>query len=136
MTKMKFPQSSVTRYLLSNVSGQVPPPIMSSSKVTSGVAPLSFSSITTKGLGKGANAKHSILTYEVIDTFENKSLIEITLSTGRFHQIRAQMAFIGHPIIGDKKYGAPYSLPNQEIALYACKIVFKHPTSKKIKTLF
>ena len=78
-----------------------------------------------------SNAKHSILTYEVIDTFENKSLIEITLSTGRFHQIRAQMAFIGHPIIGDKKYGAPYSLPNQEIALYACKLVFNHPTSNE-----
>ena len=75
------------------------------------------------------NAKHSILTYEVIDTFKKKSLIAITLSTGRFHQIRAQMAFIGHPIIGDKKYGAPYSLPNQEIALYACKLVFNHPTS-------
>jgi 23S rRNA pseudouridine1911/1915/1917 synthase len=41
------------------------------------------------------------------------------------------MAFIGHPIIGDKKYGAPYSLPNQEIALYACKLVFNHPTSNE-----
>ena len=77
------------------------------------------------------NAKHSILTYEVIDTFKKKSLIAITLSTGRFHQIRAQMAFIGHPIIGDKKYGAPYSLPNHEIALYACKLVFNHPTSNE-----
>jgi 23S rRNA pseudouridine1911/1915/1917 synthase len=77
------------------------------------------------------NAKHSMLTYEVIDTFNKKSLIAITLSTGRFHQIRAQMAFIGHPIIGDKKYGAPYSLPNHEIALYACKLVFNHPTSNE-----
>ena len=77
------------------------------------------------------NAKHSTLTYEVIGTFKKKTLIAISLSTGRFHQIRAQMAFIGHPIIGDKKYGAPYSLPNQEIALYAYKLIFKHPTSNE-----
>jgi len=76
-------------------------------------------------------AKRSELSYKVINSLENKSLLEVSLSTGRFHQIRAQMAFIGHPIIGDVKYGAPEPLPNQEIALYAHKLVFSHPVSNE-----
>ncbi|MCH2391748.1 MAG: RluA family pseudouridine synthase [Nitrospinales bacterium] len=80
-------------------------------------------------------AKRSELSYEVINSLENKSLLEVSLSTGRFHQIRAQMAFIGHPIIGDVKYGAPEPLPNQEIALYAHKLVFSHPVSNEEITL-
>ena len=80
-------------------------------------------------------AKRSELSYEVINALENKSLLEVSLSTGRFHQIRAQMAFIGHPIIGDVKYGAPDPLPNQEIALYAHKLVFSHPVSNEEITL-
>jgi len=80
-------------------------------------------------------AKRSELSYKVINSLENKSLLEVSLSTGRFHQIRAQMAFIGHPIIGDVKYGAPEPLPNQEIALYAHKLVFSHPVSNEEITL-
>ena len=80
-------------------------------------------------------AKRSELSYEVIYSLEKKSLLEVSLCTGRFHQIRAQMAFIGHPIIGDVKYGAPEPLPNQEIALYAHKLVFSHPVSNEEITL-
>ena len=80
-------------------------------------------------------AKRSELSYEVIDLLGKNSLVEVTLVTGRFHQIRAQMAFIGHPIMGDVKYGAPTSLPNQEITLYACKLVFNHPISNEKITL-
>lgn len=80
-------------------------------------------------------AKRSELSYEVINSLEKKSLLEVSLSTGRFHQIRAQMAFIGHPILGDVKYGAPEPLPNQEIALYAHKLVFSHPVSNEEITL-
>ena len=81
------------------------------------------------------SAKRSELSYEVIHSLEKNSLVEVTLSTGRFHQIRAQMAFTGHPIMGDVKYGAPNTLMNQVIALYACKLVFNHPTSSKEITL-
>ena len=80
-------------------------------------------------------AKRSELSYEVINSLEKKSLLEVSLSTGRFHQIRAQMAFIGHPILGDVKYGAPEPLPNQEIGLYAHKLVFNHPISNDEITL-
>ena len=76
-------------------------------------------------------AKRSELSYEVIDLLGKNTLVEVTLSTGRFHQIRAQMAFIGHPVLGDVKYGAPEALLNQEITLYAYKLVFNHPISNE-----
>ena len=76
-------------------------------------------------------AKRSELSYEVIDLLGGNTLVEVTLSTGRFHQIRAQMAFIGYPVLGDVKYGAPEALLNQEITLYAYKLVFNHPISNE-----
>ena len=77
------------------------------------------------------NAKEALLDYEVIETFADTSLIEIRLHTGRFHQIRAQLSVIGHPIVGDKKYGASSALPKERIALHAQSLTFNHPTSKE-----
>jgi 23S rRNA pseudouridine1911/1915/1917 synthase len=77
------------------------------------------------------NAKEALLDYEIIETFAYTSLIEIRLHTGRFHQIRAQLSFIQHPIVGDKKYGASSALPLERIALHAQSMTLKHPTSKK-----
>ncbi len=77
------------------------------------------------------DAKEALLDYEVIEAFANTSLLDIRLHTGRFHQIRAQLSFIGHPIIGDKKYGASSALPEGRIALHAQSLVFNHPTSKE-----
>jgi 23S rRNA pseudouridine1911/1915/1917 synthase len=77
------------------------------------------------------NASEALLDYEVIDTLTNTSLLDVHLHTGRFHQIRAQLSFIGHPIVGDKKYGAHSTLPDGKIALHALRLTFKHPTSKE-----
>jgi 23S rRNA pseudouridine1911/1915/1917 synthase len=77
------------------------------------------------------DAKEALLDYKVIENFEKTSLLNIRLHTGRFHQIRAQLSFIGHPIVGDKKYGASSVLPAGRIALHAQSIIFNHPTSKK-----
>ncbi len=77
------------------------------------------------------DAKKAELFYIVTETFAHGSLLEVTLKTGRFHQIRAQLAFIDHPILGDVKYGAPHPLPGQQIALYAWKLVVQHPVSKE-----
>ena len=77
------------------------------------------------------NAKEALLDYKVIETLQNTSLLDIHLHTGRFHQIRAQLAFIGHPIVGDKKYGAHSALPEGQIALHAQRMLFNHPASKE-----
>lgn len=75
------------------------------------------------------DAKMAELTYSVKKSLLKKSVLEIELKTGRFHQIRAQLSFIGHPIIGDLKYGGHSSLPGNQIALYSERLVFHHPIS-------
>jgi 23S rRNA pseudouridine1911/1915/1917 synthase len=68
------------------------------------------------------------LSYRTLNGQKEKSLLEITLLTGRKHQIRAQFAAQGHPIIGDIKYGAPFAVPDQSIRLMAKSLSIKHPT--------
>ncbi|NDY42916.1 RNA pseudouridine synthase [Dissulfurirhabdus thermomarina] len=55
-------------------------------------------------------------------------LLELTPETGRPHQLRAQCAAMGCPILGDLKYGAAAPLPDQSIALHARRLSFAHPT--------
>ncbi|MCA9384885.1 MAG: RluA family pseudouridine synthase [Candidatus Magasanikbacteria bacterium] len=77
---------------------------------------------------KGKEAK---LSYKVIKELGENTLVEIELYTGRFHQIRAQFGLINHPLVGDYKYGADTTLPNQEIALAATKLAFQTATGEK-----
>ncbi|MBW2647146.1 MAG: RluA family pseudouridine synthase, partial [Deltaproteobacteria bacterium] len=56
------------------------------------------------------------------------SLIQIQLVTGRRHQIRAQLAAEGHPIVGDRAYGSPLKLGQDAIALLAGSLTCRHPT--------
>ena len=74
-------------------------------------------------------AKKAELDYRILKIFKEKSILEIFLRTGRFHQIRAQMGFIKCPVVGDVKYGAPQNLPGRHIALYASKLEINHPIS-------
>ena len=59
---------------------------------------------------------------------ENISLVHIVLETGRTHQIRAQFSNIGHPLVGDGKYG---SRINGDIALCSFRLSFIHPLTKE-----
>jgi 23S rRNA pseudouridine1911/1915/1917 synthase len=52
----------------------------------------------------------------------------LTLETGRKNQIRVQLAALGHPIIGDRKYGARTD-PARRLALHSCELKFRHPLS-------
>jgi len=68
-----------------------------------------------------------ILHYRVRSRSAGRSLVEISLETGRKHQIRAQLACIGHPIVGDRLYGARSEYRKGAIALLASRISFSHP---------
>ena len=72
----------------------------------------------------------AITKYQVLKEFSNMSLIHISLQTGRTHQIRVHMAYIGHPILGDTLYGNASTLINRQ-ALHAYNVKFIHPITKK-----
>ena len=75
-----------------------------------------------------------ILSYQVIDKNDFGYLLEIKPKTGRFHQIRAQLANIGIPIIGDEKYGSDQEYFPLSICLHACKLTYQVSGSKEFKT--
>lgn len=78
-----------------------------------------------------SDAKESKLTYRVLQTSGEFFLLEVLLETGRHHQIRAQLADIGCPIVGDVKYGYPVPLPDASIALHARSVEFIHPVRQE-----
>ncbi|RIK77128.1 MAG: RNA pseudouridine synthase [Planctomycetota bacterium] len=69
------------------------------------------------------------LEYRVLNSDWPMSLVEIALDTGRKHQIRVQLAFTGHPIVGDRKYGAKIPLADG-IALHARRLSLLHPVRR------
>lgn len=74
--------------------------------------------------------KKAITHYNVTRQNNDYSLLEVALETGRKNQIRVHMESIGHPIVGDKKYGAT-SNPLKRLGLHATTLVFTHPTTGK-----
>ena len=76
------------------------------------------------------NGKKAITEYEVVKKLNGYSLIKCRLLTGRTHQIRVHMAYIGHPLLGDTLYGEKSDLINRQ-ALHSFKISFIHPITKK-----
>lgn len=75
-------------------------------------------------------AKVARLSYHIAKTTAEFSLAEIHLDTGRHHQIRVQMAHLGCPIAGDRKYG-PNQTSFSQLQLFACRLEFAHPKTKK-----
>ncbi|MEM1328575.1 MAG: RNA pseudouridine synthase [Bacteroidota bacterium] len=70
------------------------------------------------------------LSYRLLNSKNNYHLLKIQPSTGKFHQIRAQLAHIGCPIVGDQKYGGREELDNNTILLHAARLVFYYPDMK------
>ena len=83
------------------------------------------------GEGRGGAPKQAVLSYKTLARGEHYSLLEVSLETGRHHQIRCQLAAIGCPVKGDLKYGAKRSNPDGGISLHARKIEFIHPVKKE-----
>jgi 23S rRNA pseudouridine1911/1915/1917 synthase len=81
------------------------------------------------------DAKKAILNYNLLCSSDKYHLLEVTLETGRHHQIRTQLANIGCVIKGDLKYGAKRSNPDNSIHLHARQLTFTHPTTKELITV-
>lgn len=81
--------------------------------------------------GQTGNSRRAELSFRVLDTLKNRSLLEIDLATGRHHQIRAQLANMGFPVVGDLRYGASGPMPEKQLALFARRLSFAHPTKKE-----
>ena len=79
------------------------------------------------------DAKRAELDYKVIDEYENLSLVDVSLLTGRSHQIRVQFSTMGNPIVSDIKYGAKQKI-TKNLSLWAYKLSFKHPTKDQTLT--
>lgn len=75
-------------------------------------------------------AKKAVLSYRVEKTNEHSTVALIQLHTGRYHQIRAQFAAIGHPIVGDTRYGSKKGSAS-EIHLSCTDLFFKHPVTNE-----
>lgn len=78
----------------------------------------------------GREGKLAITDYEVVRESGEYSLVRVNLRTGRKNQIRVHMKDLGHPVVGDKKYGAGEN-PIGRLGLHASKIGFTHPKTGK-----
>lgn len=81
------------------------------------------------------NAKHAVTHFSVIERFGDCTLVELKLETGRTHQIRVHMKFIGHPLVGDPAYGRTKTVQRITMdggqALHAAVLGFVHPRTQE-----
>jgi len=70
----------------------------------------------------------AITSYRAVEQGRKRSLVELTLETGRKHQIRVQLAGLGNPVVGDRKYGVRTDLARR-LALHSCELRFHHPVT-------
>lgn len=92
-------------------------------------APITRDVKDRKKMMVGKDGKNSITHFYVLKTFKNNTYLSLNLETGRTHQIRVHMAYIGHPITNDKVYGKENTSFGQY--LHASKLEFVHPITKK-----
>ena len=78
------------------------------------------------------DGKEAITRYRLLQTNNRYSLVELDLETGRKNQIRVHMQDLGHPIIGDGRYGLEEVNPIGRLALHAFKLCFYHPVTGEL----
>ncbi|MFB4330650.1 RluA family pseudouridine synthase [Paenibacillus sp. CR_12] len=79
------------------------------------------------------NSKHAVTHFTVVERFGDYSLLELKLETGRTHQIRVHMKYIGHPLVGDPVYGKSKGIKLNGQALHAAVLGFVHPSTGDYK---
>ena len=81
------------------------------------------------------NSKDARTHFQVIERFENYTLVECRLETGRTHQIRVHMQYIGHPVVGDEKYSYRKTMQTNGQLLHAHQLTFQHPRTGEMITV-
>lgn len=77
------------------------------------------------------NSKQAVTHFQVVERFGDYTLLELKLETGRTHQIRVHMKFIGHPLVGDPLYGRSKGIKLDGQALHAAVLGFIHPSTEQ-----
>ena len=90
-------------------------------------APIARSEIDRKKMAVVKNGKEAITNFKVLKRFKDFTYIECKLETGRTHQIRVHLEYIGHPLVGDKTYGRRKVIGDLGQFLHAKTIGFIHP---------
>lgn len=80
------------------------------------------------------NSRDAITHFKVVERFDDTTLVECRLETGRTHQIRVHMQYIGFPIVGDPKYSIKKTWDTQGQMLHAHQLTFIHPTTNETMT--
>lgn len=89
-------------------------------------------SLRVRSVPPSEDTREAITHFKVIKRGEERTLVELTLETGRRHQIRVHLSDMGHPIIGDEPYGAKTD-PARRLGLHAAMLKFEHPdTGEKL----
>jgi 23S rRNA pseudouridine1911/1915/1917 synthase len=92
-------------------------------------APIGRSEKDRKKQAVTAKGKEAVTRFQVLERFGDYTLVELTLETGRTHQIRVHMAYIGHPVAGDPAYGPRKTLKGEGQFLHAQTLGFTHPST-------
>ena len=79
--------------------------------------------------GRDRNAQEARSTYTPLESSAHSTLVQVQIHTGVRHQIRAHLASLGHPIIGDSSYGAPAG--SKRLSLHAASLRFVRPETRE-----
>lgn len=119
-------EHSVTRQYIALVHGNV------AHDLGTVDAPIGRHPVNRKEMAVRKDGRHAVTHFHVLERFKDYTLVECKLETGRTHQIRVHMQFIGHPLVGDPVYGPKRTLPGIEgQALHARVLGFLHPRTRQ-----